>query len=41
LPGELEAPIVSNDRFRDRQKACPDAARRLIRDMVVKREVVL
>ena len=38
---ELEASIVSNDRFRDRQKAFPDAARRLIRYMVVKGEVVL
>ena len=38
---ELEAPIVSNDRFRDRQKAFPDAAKRLIRYMVVKGEVVL
>ena len=38
---ELDASIVSNDRFRDRQKAFPDAARRLIRYMVVKGEVVL
>ena len=38
---ELEASIVSNDRFRDRQKDFPDAARRLIRYMVVKGEVVL
>ena len=38
---ELDAAIVSNDRFRDRQKAFPDAARRLIRYMVVKGEVVL
>ena len=37
---ELEASIVSNDRFRDRQKAFPDAAKRLIRYMVVKGEVV-
>jgi hypothetical protein len=37
---ELDVPIVSNDRFRDRQKAFPDAARRLIRYMVVKGEVV-
>ena len=37
---ELEAAIVSNDRFRDRQKAFPDAAKRLIRYMVVKGEVV-
>jgi hypothetical protein len=38
---ELQAAIVSNDRFRDRQKAFPDAAKRLIRYMVVKGEVVL
>jgi hypothetical protein len=38
---ELEASIVSNDRFRDRQKSFPDAAKRLIRYMVVKGEVVL
>jgi len=38
---ELDASIVSNDRFRDRQKAFPDAAGRLIRYMVVKGEVVL
>jgi hypothetical protein len=38
---ELDASIVSNDRFRDRQKAFPDAAARLIRYMVVKEEVVL
>lgn len=38
---ELDASIVSNDRFRDRQKAFPEAAGRLIRYMVVKGEVVL
>ena len=38
---ELDASIVSNDRFRDHQKAFPDAAKRLIRYMVVKGEVVL
>ena len=38
---ELDASIVSNDRFRDRQKAFPDAAKRLIRYMVVRGEVVL
>jgi hypothetical protein len=38
---ELDTAIVSNDRFRDRQKAFPDAAGRLIRYMVVKGEVVL
>jgi hypothetical protein len=38
---ELEASIVSNDRFRDRQKAFPEAAKRLIKYMIVKGEVVL
>jgi hypothetical protein len=38
---ELDASIVSNDRFRDRKKAFPEAAKRLIRYMVVKGEVVL
>lgn len=38
---ELDAAIVSNDRFRDRQKAFPDAAGRLIKYMVMKGEVVL
>ena len=38
---ELDASIVSNDRFRDRQKAFPDAASRLIKYMVMKGEVVL
>jgi hypothetical protein len=38
---ELDASIVSNDRFRDRRKVFPDAAKRLIRYMVVKGEVVL
>ena len=38
---ELDAAIVSNDRFRDRLKAFPDAAKRLIKYMVVKGEVVL
>jgi hypothetical protein len=37
---ELEASIVSNDRFRDRRKVFPEAAKRLIRYMVVKGEVV-
>src|SRR3954467_3895397 len=37
---ELDASIVSNDRFRDRLKSFPEAARRLIRYMVVKGEVV-
>jgi len=38
---ELDARIVSNDRFRDRLSAFPDAADRLIRYMIVEREVVL
>ncbi len=38
---ELDASIVSNDRYRDRQKAFPDAAKRLIKFMVMKGEVVL
>ena len=38
---ELDASIVSNDRFRDRQKVFPEATKRLIRYMVVKGEVVL
>lgn len=38
---ELDARIVSNDRFRDRIGAFPDAADRLIRYMIVENEVVL
>ena len=38
---ELDALIVSNDQFRDRKKAFPDAASRLIKYMVLKGEVVL
>lgn len=38
---ELNARIVSNDRFRDRIDAFPDAAERLIRYMIVGHEVVL
>jgi hypothetical protein len=38
---ELDARIVSNDRFRDRLKDFPDAADRLIRYMIVENEVVL
>jgi Zc3h12a-like ribonuclease protein len=38
---ELDARIVSNDRFRDRLRDFPDAADRLIRYMIVEREVVL
>ena len=38
---ELDARIVSNDRFRDRLGDFPDASDRLIRYMIVGREVVL
>ncbi|MDB4917142.1 MAG: Ribonuclease Zc3h12a-like protein [Gemmatimonadetes bacterium] len=38
---EFDSAIVSNDRFRDRQKAFPDAVNRLIKYMVVNGEVVL
>jgi hypothetical protein len=38
---ELDASIVSNDRFRDRRKSFPEAAKRLIKYMVMKGEVVL
>lgn len=38
---ELDARIVSNDRFRDRESAFPEAAARVIRYMVVEGEVVL
>ena len=38
---ELDARIVSNDRYRDRLSAFPDAADRLIRYMIVEKEVVL
>jgi len=37
---ELDAAIVSNDRFRDRQEAFPDALERMIRYMIVADEVV-
>jgi hypothetical protein len=38
---ELEAAVVSNDRFRDREKAFPEARDRVIRYMIVNGEVVL
>ena len=38
---ELDARIVSNDRFRDRMKDFPEATDRLIRYMIVENEVVL
>ncbi|HLL81020.1 MAG TPA: hypothetical protein VK420_00155 [Longimicrobium sp.] len=37
---ELDASIVSNDRFRDRQEVFPDAHERMIRYMIVADEVV-
>ena len=38
---ELEASIVSNDRFRNREKSFPEVAERIIRYMIVNAEVVL
>jgi hypothetical protein len=38
---ELEAPVVSNDRFRDHRDAFPEETERVIRYMVVEGEVVL
>jgi hypothetical protein len=38
---ELDADIVSNDRFRDRIKQFPEARERVIRFMIVNDEVVL
>jgi hypothetical protein len=37
---ELDASVVSNDRFRDRQQAFPEARDRAIRYMIVSGEVV-
>jgi hypothetical protein len=37
---ELDAGIVSNDRFKDRQDAFPDARKRLIKYMIINGEVV-
>lgn len=37
---ELDAAVVSNDRFRDREKAFPEALERIIRYMIVEGEVV-
>jgi hypothetical protein len=37
---ELDASVVSNDRFRDREKAFPEARERVIRFMIVNDEVV-
>ena len=38
---ELDAAVVSNDRFRDRETAFPEIGDRLIRYMIVNDEVVL
>jgi hypothetical protein len=38
---ELDAVVVSNDRFRDREQAFPEARDRVIRYMIVNDEVVL
>lgn len=38
---ELNASVVSNDRFRDRMKAFPDVLDRVIRYMILQDEVVL
>lgn len=38
---ELDAVVVSNDRFKDSQKAFPDALDRIFRYMIVADEVVL
>lgn len=38
---ELDAVVVSNDRYRDREKAFPEARDRVIRFMIVAGEVVL
>ena len=37
---ELDATVVSNDRFRDREKAFPEAMERIIRYMILEGEVV-
>lgn len=39
--GELDACVVSNDRFRDRREHFPDALDRVIRFMILDGEVVL
>lgn len=38
---ELDAPVVSNDRFRDHEKTFPEIGERIIRYMIVNDEVVL
>ncbi len=38
---ELDAAVLSNDRFRDREKAFPEIGARVIRYMIVSDEVVL
>ena len=37
---ELDASVVSNDRYRDRMQAFPEAPDRVIRFMIVNSEVV-
>ena len=37
---ELEASVVSNDRFRDRERAFPEALDRIVRYMILEDEVV-
>jgi hypothetical protein len=37
---ELEADVVSNDRFKDRVQAFPEVRKRVIRYMIINREVV-
>ncbi len=38
---DLQAPVVSNDRFKDRRQAFPEASERVIRYMIVDGDVVL
>ncbi len=38
---DLQAPVVSNDRFKDRRQAFPEASERVIRYMILDRDVVL
>ena len=38
---DLDASVVSNDRFRERRQAFPEARERVIRYMIVDRDVVL
>ncbi len=38
---DLDASVVSNDRFKERRQAFPEASERVIRYMIVERDVVL